>query len=125
MVKTPAARPSNASSSVTKKKVSVTAKRQGREVVTVTEEVKVFVSDTDLYTLVKEDLVRVHQHGSGKYKGHYWYLRRAGGRKDRRPVVASGRPQKLKEYLQGLGIHLCEICRCVAIGDACGVCGGK
>lgn len=122
MEKTQAAKPSTASISVTQRKISATPKRKGREVVTVTEDVKVFISDTDLYTLVRENLVRVHQHGSGKYKGHYWYLRRAGGRKEKRPVVASGRPEKLSTYLVGLGVFLCLKCRSVTLGDRCLVC---
>lgn len=90
-----------------------------------TEDLTVFVSDDDLASLLRADLVRVHQHGSGKYRGQYLFLRRSGGRKDKRPVLASGRPEKLAEYLRGLGVHLCASCRSVTVGESCSLCGGK
>jgi hypothetical protein len=111
--------------SATKRKISVTGKRKRREAVKVTEDFSVFVSDDDLFSLVKGGLVKVHQHGSGKYLGQYLFLRRAGGRKDKRPVLASGRPEKLTEYLAGLGVHLCTSCRTVTLGGACSLCGRK
>lgn len=88
-----------------------------------TENLKVFVSDDDLAALIAAGLVRVHQHGSGKYRGEYLFLRRAGGRKEKRPVLASGRPEKLAEYLRGLGVHLCAPCRSVTMGAVCSSCG--
>ena len=109
--------------SVTRKRASATLKRQRREAVTVAEDLKVFVSDGDLLALVKAGAVKVHKHGSGAYRGQYLCLRPAGGRRDKRPVLASGRPEKLRTYLVTLGIRLCLAHRSLSF-DACPGCRG-
>jgi hypothetical protein len=114
--------------SATKKKISATPKHHKREAVTVAENPKdltVYVSDGDLLSDVRVGVVRVHKHGSGEYRGQYLALRPAGGRKDKRPMLATGRPERLKEYLSTLGVHLCVSCRAVALGCSCSQCGGK
>lgn len=83
----------------------------------------VYVSDGDLLTDIQAGIVRVHKHGSGNYRGQYLALRPTGGRKDKRPMLATGRPEKLKEYLATLGVHLCVACRAVGQGSACQQCG--
>lgn len=91
----------------------------------VAENLVVYVSNSDLLSNIKADAVRVHQHGSGDYRGQYLALRPVGGRKDKRPMLATGRPQKLKEYLASLGVYLCVVCRAIALGDSCLKCGRK
>jgi hypothetical protein len=91
----------------------------------VAENLVVYVSDADLLLNIRAGAVRVHQHGSGEYRGQYLALRPAGGGKDKRPMLATGRPERLKEYLSTLGVHLCVLCRAVALGDTCWQCGGK
>ncbi|MCI0392925.1 MAG: hypothetical protein MOB07_29690 [Acidobacteria bacterium] len=89
------------------------------------ENLVVYVSDGDLVADVRAGVVRVHRHGSGEYRGDYLCLRPSGGRKDKRPMLATGRPEKLKEYLASLGVHLCAPCRSVTLGGECSQCGGK
>jgi hypothetical protein len=96
-----------------------------REAVTVAENLVVYVSDADLLSNIRAGVVRVHQHGSGDYRGQYLALRPAGGRKEKRPMLATGRPERLKEYLSTLGVHLCLSCRVVALSGSCLKCGGK
>jgi hypothetical protein len=93
--------------------------------VTVAENLVVYVSDGDLIKGIRAGVVRVHRHGSGEYRGDYLCLRPRGGRNDKRPMLATGRPEKLYEYLAGLGVHLCASCRVVTPGGACSQCGGK
>lgn len=114
--------------SATKKKISATGKRFKRQAVTVAENPKdltVYVSDGDLLADIRAGVVRVHRHGSGVYRGDYLCLRPAGGRNAKRPMLATGRPEKLREYLAGLGVYLCVPCRRVTVGAACSQCGGK
>ena len=93
--------------SATKKAFSATRKRQRKQVVTVAENLDVFVTDDDLLSQIRSGRIRVHKHGSGKYKGGYLALRPTGGRKEKRPFLASGKPERLKEYLLTLGVFLC------------------
>jgi hypothetical protein len=90
----------------------------------VAENLEVFVSDADLLSLVRSGRVRVHKHGSGKYRGDYLALRPTGGRKEKRPFLASGKPEKLKEYLSNLGVYLCLIHREISF-EHCPKCGGN
>jgi hypothetical protein len=109
-------------------KISATSKRQKREVFTVAENPKdltVYVSDGDLLSDIRAGVVRVHRHGSRAYRGDYLCLRPRGGRNQKRPMLATGRPEKLFEYLFSLGVHLCVTCRIVSEGDTCSECGGK
>lgn len=107
--------PFRALSSVTAKGLcSVTAKRQKNQRETVTEhgpDLAVFVNDDELSSLIRADRVAVHQHGSKRnyadYTGRYWLLRLKGKRTEARPVLASGRPEKLKDHLAKLGVDLC------------------
>jgi hypothetical protein len=110
--------------SATKDELSATRNRQKREAVTVAEDLEVFVSDADLLSLIHAGRVRVHKHGSGKYRGGYLALRPAGGRKEKRPFLASGRPEKLKQYLAALGVHLCLVHRALSL-SRCPQCGGN
>ena len=68
---------------------------------------EVFISADELKTLARGGKIRVHRHGSGKYRGQYLCLRPSGRRTDKRPMLASGRPYKLRDYLSSLGIRLC------------------
>ncbi len=110
--------------SATKTKFSATPKRQRKQAVTVAENLEVFVSDDDLLSQIRAGRVRVHKHGSGKYKGDYLALRPSGGRKEKRPFLASGKPEKLKDYLLNLGVYLCLTHRELA-PDRCPKCGGN
>lgn len=83
-------------------------KRQAAKPLTVTEQaVSLYVTEDKLKRDLHAGDVRVHQHGSGKHRGQYLMLRAAGGRKDARPCLASGRPEALRDYLAEQGIDLC------------------
>lgn len=81
--------------------------------------VEVFVSPEELQSLAGGGNLRVHKHGSGQYRGQYLCLRPAGKRTDKRPMLASGRPAKLRSYLAGLGIKLCLTHREIAPCAGC------
>ena len=72
---------------------------------------EVFADVNQLRTLAASGALRVHRHGSGLYRGEYLCLRPAGGRGEKRPMLASGRPLKLRSYLLGVGINLCLVHR--------------
>lgn len=111
-----------------KRKISATGKRKRRKALRVAEhpdDLRVFVSDADLLSNIERGAVRVHRHGSGEYRGDYLCLRPRGGRRDKRPMLATGRPEKLFEYLAGIGVHLCVSCPSVTVGIVCSQCGGS
>lgn len=97
---------------------SVTPQGQRQQRATVTEhqpDLAVFVDDAELAQLLQAGRVAVHQHGSQRtyadYRGEYLLLRQKGGRGEKRRVLASGRPEKLREHLTGLGVRLCVVHR--------------
>jgi hypothetical protein len=74
----------------------------------VTEDgLEVFADPESLHAMAAAGMLRVHKHGSGEYRGRYLALRPAGGRGDKRPMLASGKPEKLRAYLAGHGVRLC------------------
>lgn len=98
-------------------KISATNKR--RAPLVAENDLQVFASDEEIKTLAGGGNLRIHKHGSGKYRGAYLCLRPAGSRTDKRPMLASGRPAKLKAYLAGLGIRICTRHRSVAPCAGC------
>lgn len=70
---------------------------------------EVFTDPEHLRGLAAGGALRVHRHGSGQYRGEYLCLRPAGGRGEKRPMLASGRPAKLRAYLSGIGVRLCLV----------------
>lgn len=97
--------------------ISATNKR--RAPLVAENDLQVFASDDEIKTLAGGGNLRIHKHGSGKYRGAYLCLRPAGSRTDKRPMLASGRPAKLKAYLAGLGIRICTRHRSVAPCAGC------
>lgn len=82
-------------------------------------DLQIFASDDDIKSIAGGGNLRIHKHGSGKYRGQYLCLRPAGSRTDKRPMLASGRPAKLKAYLEGLGVRICTRHRQVAPCSGC------
>ncbi len=122
----PNAERSVATSTVTERSVT-TAQTQRRQAVTEYQpDLAVFVDDAELAELLQAGRVAVHRHGSKRnyadYRGEYLLLRQKGGRGEKRRVLASGRPEKLREHLARLGVRLCVEHRAL---NACSQCGGK
>lgn len=107
--------------SATSNEISATAKAKFPPRLPLVAEpgLEVFITADELQALARGGKIRVHKHGSGKYRGHYLCLRPAGKRTDKRPMLASGRPHKLRDYLSSLGIRLCLTHRAI---DPCADC---
>jgi hypothetical protein len=67
--------------------------------------VQISVSASSLVAAVTSGDVRVHRHGSGKYRGRYLALRRSAGRRE---ILATGRPDPLRLKLSSMGIALLQ-----------------
>ena len=67
--------------------------------------VQISVRPSALVAAVTSGDVRVHRHGSGKYRGRYLALRRSAGRRE---ILATGRPDPLRIKLASMGILLSQ-----------------
>ncbi len=119
-------------SSVTANAECSATKAQGQRRQSVAEhqpDLVVFVDDAELAELLQAGRVAVHRHGSKRnyadYRGEYLLLRQKGGRGEKRRVLASGRPEKLRAHLAGLGVALCVAHRALNVCPQCGRQGGN